>query len=252
MANIPQLPQPAGIGAGQTAMNKGAVKNNEKMAQLQQADIDKAATSARANRIIAQEMLDVLNDNHGVTTGAFATWINDNKARLVQLGVPGIDIGKVANGQEMDKLARVLASTGLKTIYGGRITNMELDQALKSNPNANLTELAIRTLIKLETLKDDSILHYQSFAHQYLSQPTANASMMDQWYRRYLDPFSQSEVVKNAGGIPFGGNHLPNAQGLIADLPAKDPLNAGWMLHKDKNGGVAYVSPDNLHYRVPQ
>jgi hypothetical protein len=84
---------------------------------------------------------------------------------------PGLQ--KLATQQETDKYFLQAATTGLKAIYGGRITNMEVQQRLKSLPGNNLLPEVTRMLAQAQAdVAQDTVNKGKLFGQQ---RPAANA-----------------------------------------------------------------------------
>jgi len=236
-----------GMGMGMTAVNKAQIAADTKYKEDEMKRVEPMVESAKQNMVTAEEMMSDLNSHAGVLTGSWATLGNDIKAKLIQLGMMSPeDAERISNGQEFTKYARQLAASGLKTTYGGRVTNMELDQALKSNPNADLTDRAIRLLLQMEVQKDQQILHEQAFRSEYFNNPRLAPTKFQNFYDHYLNPYTGStfsQLAAQQTGAPLNfTSPMRNRQGAVSVLAPVD--EKGRVLVHNKSG-YGYVDVKN-------
>lgn len=230
---------------GQTAAGKGQSKAEEKY-RINFDDPDKPESqryqSAQASLQAVNEMMRELDG--GATTGAWANNITDIRNKLVQVGLlskDSDDYNKLVNNSELIKYATKLTTSGLKSDFGGRVTNMDVQMGLKSNANPDMPEPAIRAILKTKAMYDMQAMQHHDFVKQYMSIPGADPTRADDAYRKYMDPFSASRFKQYAGGADFGSVVTPNKSGYLG---LSHTNGQGWVLTKGPTG-TAYVNPKN-------
>jgi hypothetical protein len=109
---------------------------------------------------------------------------------------PGLN--KLATQQETDKYFLQAATTGLKAIYGGRITNMEVQQRLKSLPGNNLLPEVTRMLAQAQAdVAQDTVNKGKLFAAYVRKGGDPAPGTYNTWYEANFSPFHDSRLKEN-------------------------------------------------------
>ena len=192
-----------GIGYGPTLDAVAKAKDNAAFATKASTLQADAASHAEMNLRLENEMLGELNKSTTMT-GPWANDLNVLKAKFQQIGLMSPEeAASIDSAYKMNKWGLALATNGLKSTYGARITNLDVQQALKSNPNQDMPEAAARALIQMGVQRDEGELHAKAFMEKYNNIQNIDPKQFGQWYRKYVDPYSASVFNKKATGSGF-------------------------------------------------
>lgn len=158
--------------------------------------------------------------NYGNALGAIDSMGNDQKLlsgpagqkigafENTMRGILGDDLtGKITNDPELKKLATQqdtdkyflnAATSGLKAIYGGRITNMEVQQRLKSLPSNNLMPAVMRMLASAQAeVAQDAVNRSKVWSVYKAKNGDPDPARFNTWYEANFSPFHQSRLKAN-------------------------------------------------------
>jgi hypothetical protein len=108
------------------------------------------------------------------------------------------DLKKLATQQDTDKYFLNAATTGLKAIYGGRITNMEVQQRLKSLPSNNLLPAVARMLASAQAeVAQDQVNKSKLWSTYIRKNGDPDPSVFNTWYEANFSPFHASRLKEN-------------------------------------------------------
>jgi hypothetical protein len=108
------------------------------------------------------------------------------------------DLKKLATQQDTDKYFLNAATTGLKAIYGGRITNMEVQQRLKSLPSNNLLPAVTKMLAAAQAeVAQDTVNRSKLFGAYVSKGGDPSPTRFNTWYEANFSPFHQSRLKDN-------------------------------------------------------
>jgi hypothetical protein len=167
----------AGVGAQQTIYNYGqALQNMDKLSDPQ-----------------------LLTGPAGLKIGAFENTLRgvlpDNVTQAI---FSDPDMKKLATQQDTDKYFLNAATSGLKAIYGGRITNMEVQQRLKSLPSNNLLPAVTKMLASAQAeVAQDTVNKGKLFGAYVRKGGDPAPSTFNTWYEANFSPFHQSRLQDN-------------------------------------------------------
>jgi hypothetical protein len=104
----------------------------------------------------------------------------------------------LATQQDTDKYFLNAATAGLKAIYGGRITNMEVQQRLKSLPSNNLLPAVTRMLASAQgEVAQDTINRSKLWSAYIDHNGDPNQAKFNTWYEANFSPFHASRLKDN-------------------------------------------------------
>ena len=148
-SDIPKGYQPA-PGIGQSTQDKVMLQEQGKQWATLQTQAQSDAQSANDALVRHQKMLELLQSGK-VSFGPLSQQITDIKNIGKEFGV---NLGDPAPNQEFGKYAYQAATSVMKKIYGGRITESEVKQQIQNNPGTTLAEKANYALLKLQIHQD--------------------------------------------------------------------------------------------------
>jgi len=238
-----------GQGYGQTTDSKiqeAAIKVYNKDTLDKDKNVVNQASSGLKN---IDEIYGMLNA--GGSTGAWTQQASGVVNKLQQLGLvePGEadQLKKLSYadfGDAINKKLTDLATTGLSTTYGARITNMDVTQALKSSPNVDMTEAAVRTLLKWKAEALESDLQASALKSKFSTLPGVDPRQFSSWYKKYLDPYSNS-AVRNQPELKDVDPIISTFKNYKGEVPELRPVDhQGWQLVHNSSG-MGYVNPNN-------
>lgn len=148
-ADIPKGYQPT-PGIGQTTQDKVMLQEQGKQWATLQTEAQSDAQTANDALVRHQKMLELLQSGK-VHFGPVSNQITELKNVAKEFGV---NLGDPAPNQEFGKYAYQAATSVMKKIYGGRITESEVKQQIQNNPGTTLAEKANYALLKLQIHQD--------------------------------------------------------------------------------------------------
>ena len=148
-SDIPKGYQPA-PGIGQSTQDKVMLQEQGKQWATLQTQAQEDAQTANDALVRHQKMLDLLQSGQ-VHFGPVSNQITELKNVAKEFGV---NLGDPAPNQEFGKYAYQAATSVMKKIYGGRITESEVKQQIQNNPGTTLAEKANYALLKLQIHQD--------------------------------------------------------------------------------------------------
>jgi hypothetical protein len=189
-ANIPKIDYGAGRSnkMGISLSGKNMAEEDKAYAENEIKNIPDRDDSASRNVFVAKQMLDSINSGN-LHSGPGSEWSLPIREQMAAFGL--ITPDAVKDDEIFRKEARTLAASGLKTTFGGRITNMELDNQIRANPNLALTMPAMKQLLEMELEKDVMQLHQDAMFGAYHTQGGSSLQFRN-WYRQYFDPYAAS------------------------------------------------------------
>lgn len=189
-ANIPKIDYGAGRSnkMGVSLSGKNMAEEDKAYAENEIKNIPERDDSASRNVFVARQMLDSINSGN-LHSGPGSEWSLPIREQMAAFGL--ITPDAVKDDEIFRKEARTLAASGLKTTFGGRITNMELDNQIRANPNLALTLPAMKQLLEMELEKDVMQLHQDAMFGAYHTQGGSSLQFRN-WYRQYFDPYAAS------------------------------------------------------------
>jgi hypothetical protein len=179
---------------GQYGVARGsdaAFKEDDTLAKATDKAMETDSTGASNKLLIAQHMLDNIKTGK-MHPGAIGQALIPIRSQLAALGILPPDAA--ASDEEFQKWARQLSSADLKNLFGGRVTNMELEQQIKSNPNGAMSPEGMKALLKLEIEKDTLNLHRAAMWNAYRTNYNGAARGFDAWYNKYWNPYDASKT----------------------------------------------------------
>ena len=186
----PPQPAPQESSTGQSSFNKDAYSADMKLAEATDKSMQADSLGAGNKLLIAQHMLDDVNSGN-MHPGAIGQALLPIRSQLAALGI--LPPEAAASDEEFQKWARQLSSADLKNLFGGRVTNMELEQQIKSNPNGAMSPEGMKALLKLEIEKDTLNLHRAAMWNTYRSNYHGDARSFEGWYNKYWNPYDASK-----------------------------------------------------------
>ncbi len=211
----------AGVGAQQTIYNYGqALQNMDKLSDPQ-----------------------LLTGPAGLKIGAFENTLRGVLPDSVTQAIfSDPEMKKLATQQDTDKYFLNAATSGLKAIYGGRITNMEVQQRLKSLPSNNLLPAVTKMLASAQAeFAQDTVNKGKLFGAYVRKGGDPAPSTFNTWYEANFSPFHQSRLqdnLKAQKSLAAVGNKTPQ------QAAATDPLIAYYVkLGQWKSGGQQGPAP---------
>jgi len=192
----------AGVGAQQTIYNYGqALQNMDKLSDPQ-----------------------LLTGPAGLKIGAFENTLRgvlpDNVTQAI---FSDPDMKKLATQQDTDKYFLNAATSGLKAIYGGRITNMEVQQRLKSLPSNNLLPAVTKMLAAAQAeVAQDTVNKGKLFGAYVRKGGDPAPSTFNTWYEANFSPFHQSRLKDNLAAQKAVA--ITKAPQAAAPAAAQDPI----------------------------
>jgi hypothetical protein len=212
------LPQQQGH-FGEAAGSKNAYDEDKKYAEATDKAVAADSMGAGNKLLIAQHMLDDINSGK-MHPGALGQALLPIRSQLATLGVLPPDAA--ASDEAFQKWARQLSSADLKNLFGGRVTNMELEQQIKSNPNGAMSPEGMKALLKLEIEKDTLNLHRAAMWNLYRTDYHGAARSFDSWYNKYWNPYDVSKTRMAITAM----NDLKKQQAAYAQSVAAPPSTA--------------------------
>lgn len=187
-------------------------------------DAGNAAQGMIYNYGNALHQIDAMGNDENLRTGPagakIAAFTNTLRGVLPDSVVSSITndpgLQKLATQQETDKYFLQAATTGLKAIYGGRITNMEVQQRLKSLPGNNLLPEVTRMLAQAQADVAQDTVNKGKLFGAYVSKGGDPApSRYNTWYEANFSPFHDSRLKQNLA-IPQQPAAAPVVNPLVA------------------------------------
>jgi hypothetical protein len=166
-------------------------------------------------------MLDDVNSGK-MHPGAIGQALLPIRSQLAALGI--LPPEAAASDEEFQKWSRQLSSADLKNVFGGRITNMELEQQIKSNPNGAMSPEGMKALLKLEIEKDTLNLHRAAMWNTYRSDYHGDARSFENWYNKYWNPY---DAYKSRLGIMAANELQAKQKAYAAQHAASGQSTAG-------------------------
>lgn len=148
-SGIPKGYQPA-PGIGQSTQDKVMLQEQGKQWATLQTQAQEDAQTANDALVRHQKMLNLLQSGQ-VHFGPVSNQITELKNVAKEFGV---NLGDPAPNQEFGKYAYQAATSVMKKIYGGRITESEVKQQIQNNPGTTLAEKANYALLTLQIHQD--------------------------------------------------------------------------------------------------
>lgn len=182
-ASMPKLPISNAIGAP-NAFQEGRLKAaGEKDAQLssqygQEANLadQKMQYNADAMKLLSQ-----------AETGPSSEWLTENRARLMEWGVPESLIPgdkTVTPTLELNKVLKQSALQGARAIFGSRMTQMEVRlQHEELSPSTSMTKDAIASLIQQDNIKSQYAKQRADDYGKYIQQG-GDPHRFESWYSK--------------------------------------------------------------------
>jgi len=153
------------------------------------------------------------------------------------------DLQKLATGQETDKYFLQAATTGLKAIYGARVTNMDIQQRLKSLPSNNLLPAVTRMLASAQAEVAQDTVNRSKLWSAYLDHNgDPNAAKFNTWYEANFNPFGDSRLHGNLRSMQKQKNQ--SAPSSISPLASYYQKMGAWQRGGSK--GPAPVKPAGM------
>ena len=192
-----------GFSSGQTTVGNEMQKEQGKNAGELELRINNDANSAVSKIAQNNKMIGLLPS---ITTGPLSKQITTLKTLGTSLGV---DIGDPSSNQEFEKMAIKGALESARQIYGGRLTNQDVNTQIASNPGSTMSAKAVYELIKYDNIVQQRTLDKQKAYFDWLhSGKSTNEFEMN---------FNQSN--------PFMGVSSPkNGQSAASSAPGLEPI----------------------------
>jgi hypothetical protein len=211
-ASMPKLPVSGALGAPDAFTHGRLQEAGKKDAELS-SQYGKEADLADQKQQYNSEALKVLPQ---AETGPMSEWLTENKARLLELGVPSSLIpsdGKVTPTMELNKFLKNAALQGARQIYGARMTQMEVKlQTDEMSPSAHMTGEAIRSLVQQDNIKNAYAKQRSDDYGKYIAQK-GDPLRFESWYAKHfpLTQFAkgQAAIAPTPGGSPAKGTPNP-------------------------------------------
>jgi hypothetical protein len=112
-------------------------------------------------------------------------------------------------GEMLDKFSRQLAGAQAKSIGGARVTNFELDQFIKANPNLLMTQQGNQRLIGIMKQMAQRELDLSSAAQDHLEENGAKSSI-SKFRKAVIEPYDQAHPIID----PISGKQLSSNTNL--------------------------------------
>jgi len=243
-----------GQGYGQTTDSKIQQKAIDKFNDLDKEKSKSVVSQASAGLKNIDEIYALLNS--GGSTGAWTDSAAEivNKAQQLGLLKPGEgsslkNLSYADFGAALGKKLNDLTTQGLTTTYGSRVTNMDVTQALKSSPNPNMPDAAVRLMLKWKAATLEADLQANALKSKFSTLPGVDPRQFSSWYKKYLDPYSNS-VVRNQPELKDADPINATFKNLNGEIPELKQVNQnGWALEQGKTGSYGYVNPhDRTQY----
>lgn len=209
-ASMPKLPISNAIGAP-NAFQEGRLKAaGEKDAQLssqygQEANLadQKMQYNADAMKLLSQ-----------AETGPSSEWLTENRARLLEWGVPESLVPgdkTVTPTLELNKVLKQSALQGARAIFGSRMTQMEVRlQHEELSPSTSMTKDAIASLIQQDNIKSQYAKQRADDYGKYIQQG-GDPHRFESWYS------------KNFPLTDFAKQHSQEGTSVITQQPKVPP-----------------------------
>jgi hypothetical protein len=160
----------------------------------------------------------------------------------------------LATQQDTDKYFLQAATTGLKAIYGGRITNMEVQQRLKSLPSSNLMPAVARLLASAQAeVAQDQVNKSKLWSAYIQKNGNPDPSVFNTWYEANFSPFHQSRLKDNLTAqeaATVGRQAHPNTPSVVTQDPYVDYYMKLGAWTKGDQKGPKPVMPPALQQKV--
>lgn len=182
--------------------DKIRVKQIEKMSQ-DQADSAQGAEATIFNYGHALQQMDQSQDLLSGPAGQKVGAIENTLRGILGDSLTGTitndkDLAKLATQQDTDKYFLNAATSGLKAIYGGRITNMEVQQRLKSLPSNNLLPAVTKMLAAAQAeVAQDSVNRSKLWSVYKAKNGDPDPARFNTWYEANFSPFHDSRLKAN-------------------------------------------------------
>lgn len=132
-------------------------------------------------------------------TGPMSEWLTENRAKLLELGVPESVIpgsGKVTPTMELNKNLKQSALQGARAIFGSRMTQMEVRlQHEELSPSTSMTKDAIASLMQQDNIKQQYAKQRSEDYGKYVQQG-GDPLRFESWYSKSfpLTKYAQQHV----------------------------------------------------------
>lgn len=120
-------------------------------------------------------------------TGPLSEWMTENRAKLLELGVPESVVpgsGQVTPTMELNKNLKQSALQGARAIFGSRMTQMEVRlQHEELSPSTSMTRDAIQSLMQQDTIKQQYAKQRSQDYGKYV-QNGGDPLRFESWYSK--------------------------------------------------------------------
>lgn len=180
-ASMPKLPVSSALGAPNEFVKGRLQEAGKKDAELSSkygAEADLADQKQQYNA----QAISVLPSSE---TGPLSSWLTENRAALIEGGMPAGLIpssGKVAPTLELNKYLKNAALQGARQIYGSRMTQMEVKlQTDEMSPSSSMTRDAIASLIQQDNIRNGYSKQRAQHYGQFI-QSGGDPLRFESWY----------------------------------------------------------------------
>lgn len=210
---MPKLPVSSAIGAPDAFTLGRLQAAGSKDAELS-SQYGKEADLADQKLTYNQDAMKLLG---AAETGPLSEWMTENRAKLIELGVPESVVpgsGKVTPTLELNKVLKQSALQGARAIFGSRMTQMEVRlQHEELSPSTSMTRDAIQSLIQQDNIKSAYAKQRADDYGKYI-QAKGDPLRFESWYSK-THPLTQfakdrtqpgeatSPVTKTLGGKTY-------------------------------------------------
>lgn len=180
-ASMPKLPVSKSLGAPDE-FTKGRLQEAGKKDAELSSQYGKEADLADQK---LQYNVEALKALPAAETGPLSEWMTENRAKLLELGIPESVVpgsGKVTPTMELNKNLKQSALQGARAIFGSRMTQMEVRlQHEELSPSTSMTRDAIQSLMQQDTIKQQYAKQRAQDYGKYVQQG-GDPLRFESWY----------------------------------------------------------------------
>lgn len=202
LRNIPTFPESAAVSGPQAVHLKAMIEEDAKRGLVVSKDLrDRSMASEDILRNYTK-MYQVLDQ--GMRTGRIGvalTAIEEAVGGVLPPEMTSMLVDDLRKNREQafDKWALDSATRTLKMIYGARITNLDLETAIKTAPGRSINEKASYMVMQgLMDKAQETLFHQQAWEEYRLRGGTVNG--FEGWYRANLNPYFENVTRRKIKG----------------------------------------------------
>ena len=176
-ASVPKLSIPSGVGTNPIVA--GHIENAKEIAKELSTNFGNEADTATQKMNNNNESLAALPN---AETGPLSHWLTENRAKMLELGIPVPKSGSVTPTFVLNKNLLNSALQGAKQIYGARMTSNEVMlQKNEAAPSTLTTAAAIKSLIMQDNAKNAYFVKRANDFSKYVSMG-GDPTQFKAWY----------------------------------------------------------------------